>query len=219
MNWVWMIGPPLVRTALAVCFRVRIEGVHHLPASGPVIVAPNHVSVLDGPAISAVTGFHGRRATLNLIAAEMFNGLLGWILTQAGQISIRRGAGDTGALEAGLGALRGGSCLGIFPEGRVSDDASRGLQRIRSGLTRVALPSNTPVIPVGIWGTQATWPRRGFDPRALLRRPRLAFVYGQALVPAPGESPISFRDRYRIALLEQVRRARALAEDPEDVSA
>jgi 1-acyl-sn-glycerol-3-phosphate acyltransferase len=215
MNWIWSIGAPLVRAILAVCFDVRIEGIQHVPREGPVILAPNHVSVLDGPAVSAVTGTHRRRAMRNLIAAEVFTGVLGWILRQARQIPIRRGSGDTRALDAALDAVRSGSCVGIFPEGRVSDDPVAGLQRIRSGLTRIALPAHTPVIPVGVWGTQSSWPRSGLDVRAALRRPHLAFVYGEAMRPAPGETPTMFRERFAVALGEQVLRARASACDPQ----
>ena len=50
-----------------------------MPLTGPVVLAPNHVSVLDGPVVSAMTGSVRRRATRNLIAAEIFHGLVGWI--------------------------------------------------------------------------------------------------------------------------------------------
>lgn len=211
MNWIWTVGAPLVRPLLASVFRVRIEGVHHVPRTGPVVLAPNHLSVLDGPALSAVTGTHRWRATRNLIAAEVFGGTLGWILDQARQIPIRRGSGDVGALDEAVAALREGSCVGIFPEGRVHDDPRQGLQRIRSGLTRIALPTGAPVVPVGMWGTQEIWPRTGIVRAALWRRPTFAVVYGDPVVPHPGESPSAFRERYRAALQDAVARARAIA--------
>lgn len=212
MNWIWTIGAPLVRAIIGVVFRLRIEGVEHVPRRGPVIVAPNHVSVLDGPAVVATVGTHRWRATRNLIAAEIFSGLTGWILRQARQIPIRRGTGDTGALDEAVAAVLGGACAGVFPEGRVSDDPTAGLQRIRSGLTRIALPTGAPVIPVGIWGTQRLWSRTGIDRAALLRRPSLAIVFGPPLLPA-GSTPSEFRERYREALEVQLARARQLAGD------
>ena len=109
MNWVWAIGAPLVRAIMSIVCRVRIEGIEHVPRTGPVIVAPNHVSVLDGPAVSAVVGTHRWRATRNLIAAEVFEGVIGWILRQARQVPIRRGTGDTGALDDAIEAIRDGS--------------------------------------------------------------------------------------------------------------
>ena len=122
MNWIWAVGAPLVRAVIGLVFRVRIEGVEHVPRTGAVILAPNHVSVIDGPAVSAVTGAHRRRATHNLIAGEVFAGITGWILRQARQIPIRRGTGDTGALDAATRAIEDGWVVGIFPEGRVNED-------------------------------------------------------------------------------------------------
>lgn len=214
MNWIWIVGAPLVRVVMATVFRVRIEGIEHVPREGAVIVAPNHVSVLDGPAISAVTGIGRWRPTRNLIAAEVFHGVIGWIVRQAKQVPIRRGAGDTGALDEAIAAARDGSCVGIFPEGRVSEDPRAGLQRIRSGLTRVAIPSGAPVVPVGIWGTHEVWPKAGLDRTSLLRRHTMALVYGDAIVPHPQESPTAFRDRYREGLEAVLARARTLAGDP-----
>lgn len=208
MNWIWTIGAPSVRLIMSSVFRVRVEGIEHVPRAGTVIVAPNHVSVLDGPAVSAITGTYRRRALRNLIAAEVFHGVLGWILRQARQVPIRRGIGDTGAVDDAIEAARGGSCVGIFPEGRVNDEPENELQRIRSGLTRIALPTGAPVVPVGIWGTQAVWPRAGLMRAAMLRRHTMAVIYGEALVPHPGESPGGFRERYRAALDTVVSRAR-----------
>jgi 1-acyl-sn-glycerol-3-phosphate acyltransferase len=212
MNWIWVIGAPLVRMLFGLLFRLRIEGIEHVPRQGSVIVAPNHVSVLDGPLMVATVGTHRWRATRCLIAAEIFTGLTGWILRQARQIPIRRGSGDTGALDEAITAIMGGACAGVFPEGRVSDDADAGLQRIRSGLTRVAVPTGAPVVPVGIWGTQTVWPKAGLDRPALLRRPRLAIVFGPAIMPA-GSTPAEFRERYREALEARLSRARQLAGD------
>jgi 1-acyl-sn-glycerol-3-phosphate acyltransferase len=214
MNWIWAIGAPLVRSIFALLSRVTIEGIEHVPRAGAVILAPNHVSVLDGPALSAATGTHRWRATRYLIASEVFSGLTGWIIRQARQIPIRRGTGDTKALDDAVAAVRGGGCVGIFPEGRVSDEASAGLQRIRSGLTRIAIPTGAPVIPVGIWGTQAVWPKAGLDRAALWHRPRIAIVYGPPLMPG-GSTPTEFRERYREALEGQLARAQQLAGDGE----
>jgi 1-acyl-sn-glycerol-3-phosphate acyltransferase len=214
MNWVWAIGAPLVRAILSIVCRVRVEGIEHVPRTGPVIVAPNHVSVLDGPAVSAVVGTHRWRATRNLIAAEVFEGVIGWILRQARQVPIQRGTGDTGALDDAIEAIRDGSCVGVFPEGRVNEDPRAGLQRIRSGLTRIAMPTGASVVPVGIWGTHRVWPKEGLDRATLLRRETLAIVMGPGIQPHPDESPGEFRERCRDALETVVARARTMTGDP-----
>jgi 1-acyl-sn-glycerol-3-phosphate acyltransferase len=86
-------------------------------------------------------------------------------------------------------------------------------QRIRSGFARLALPTGTPVVPVGIWGTQDRWPRTG------LRwgrpwRPRLALAFGPPILPdgdAGSESDIAaLQDKLRDRLNEQVSVARSM---------
>lgn len=215
MTWIWAVGAPLVRALMSLVFRVRIEGLDRVPRRGRAVLAPNHVSVLDGPALVAVVGAARWRPTHSLITSEVFHGLLGWILTQADQIPVRRGTGDQEAMRAAATALTDGSLLGLFPEGHVNEEPAGALQRIRSGLTRLAIPTGAPVIPVGIWGTQTLWPRDGLIRRALLRRPRFAMVFGPAVVPAPegAEAPSEFRARYLAALELVVARARSLAGD------
>jgi 1-acyl-sn-glycerol-3-phosphate acyltransferase len=215
MTWIWAVGAPLVRGLMSLVFRVRIEGLDRVPRHGKAILAPNHVSVLDGPALVAVVGAHRWRPTHSLITSEVFHGLLGWILHEADQIPVRRGTGDQDAMRAAATALTKDSLLGLFPEGHVNEDPFGALQRIRSGLTRLAIPTGAPVIPVGIWGTQALWPREGLIRGALLRRPRFAMVFGPAVVPAAegAEAPSDFRGRYLAALELVVVRARSLAGD------
>ena len=216
MNWLWRLGAPAVRWLLSLGFRIRVTGADGVPRSGPIILACNHVSVLDGPALAAVTGSRCRRATRFLIAAEMWRGPIGWILRTARQIPIRRGEGDAGALQAAVAAVDRGGCAGIFPEGRVSVDATGQLERLRSGIARVAMPTGAPVIPVGIWGTQEVWSRGRLHLRALLRRPTLALVYGDPVLPAGDLQERSevdaFLARVAAAMGTQVEAAIAIAD-------
>ncbi len=217
MNWIWSLGAPLVRGILTLMFRVRIEGLERVPRRDRAILACNHVSVLDGPVLAAVVGTGRRRATRFLIASEIFDTGWGWILRQARQVPIRRGRGDTTALDLVVEVVKGGAVAGIFPEGRVSDDPSAGLQRFRSGISRVAIPSGAQVIPVGIWGTHTTWPKEGFRWSQLRRRPVMAVVFGDPIAPpSPGDRegpPGAFRRRLGSAIDAQILRARAITED------
>jgi 1-acyl-sn-glycerol-3-phosphate acyltransferase len=213
MDPLWTVGVPVVRALMSIVFDIRVEGDRHVPRTGPAIIAPNHISVLDGPLLTVLTAHRRRRATRNLIAAEVFRGPVGWLLRTTAQLPISRGTGDSGALDAAIEALRNGSMVGIFPEGRVNEDASGGLQRIRSGLTRIAFPAGAPVVPVGLWGTHAIWPRGGLDRTALRRRRPFAVVYGEPLLPRPHEPPADFRERFEVALRTVLCRARSLASE------
>ena len=212
----WRILGPIVRPIERLLFRVAVEGVEHVPATGPAIIAFNHVSVLDGPCVAIETSIRRRREIRFLTAAEVFQRFFfGRLMRAFDQIPIRRGEGDAGALDAAIEAVRAGAVAALAPEGRVGDDPNLGLQRIRSGVARIALPTGAPVIPLGIWGTQSRWSRGGPDFRKLWRRHRLALVYGEPLYPQgdSGEDVDGFRERLCVALESQVERARELAEE------
>jgi 1-acyl-sn-glycerol-3-phosphate acyltransferase len=208
----WAVGSAALLPIVRALFRVRIEGIEYVPASGSGILAFNHVSVLDGPALGIETAFRRRREVRFLIAAEVFgHWFYGRVLRSFDQIPIHRGVGDEHALDSAIERVRAGALAAIAPEGRVSDNPEAGLQRIRRGCARIALPTGAPVIPVGIWGAQARWSSTGPHWSRLWHREPLAIVYGPALRPHPEDDLESFSERLGVALEEQVRRARALA--------
>jgi 1-acyl-sn-glycerol-3-phosphate acyltransferase len=118
---------------------------------------------------------------------------------------------DSRALGTAVETVRSGAVAAIAPEGRVGDRPEAGLQRIRSGCARIALPTGAPVIPVGMWGTQRRWPSGGPIWAGLWRRVPLALVFGPPLHPHADDDIASFGARLGEALEVQVRRARALA--------
>ena len=215
-NLWWRIGAPLVWPIERAIFRVRIEGVENIPASGPGVLAFNHVSVLDGPCLAIETSLRSRREVRFLVAAELF-GLFffGWVMRCFDQIPIRRGQRDATALHEAIATVREGALAAIAPEGRVSEDPALGLQRIRSGVARVAMPTGAPVIPVGIWGTQRRWPRDGLKRARLWRRETVAIVYGPPIsaLGDPDEPEVidAFREELSVALTAAVTRAKAIA--------
>ncbi len=129
------------RLAMAACTpivrgwgRMEVRGLEQLPATGPVLLAGNHDSYWDPVAVGVAA--LGRRQIRALAKSELWKvpGLRR-VLDGMGQIPIDRGRADAGAMERAVGALRGGACIGIFPEGT----RSRGRElRARSGLARLA---------------------------------------------------------------------------------
>ncbi len=170
----------LVGPVMRLLFRLRFRGLEHIPADGPAIVAANHLSVLDGIVLGLASVERGRIVRF-LAAAEWFERpSIAWALRLYRQIPVRRGEGDSGALDAAIATLRAGALAGIFPEGRVT--RGPGLERGRTGVARIALAVGAPVVPVGIWGTQARWPRSGLTFRRPLR-PRVTLSFGHAIEP------------------------------------
>ncbi len=162
LNGWWRFGVVVLGGVVRVLFRVRANGVEHVPMQGPGIVASNHVSVLDGIVLALVVARRRRRMTRFLTAAEFFRKpFYAWALRLYRQIPIRRGEGDDGALDEAVRTVRAGALAGIFPEGKVNPAPEGPLQRGRSGVARMSLATGAPVVPVGIWGTQRRWPRGG----------------------------------------------------------
>jgi 1-acyl-sn-glycerol-3-phosphate acyltransferase len=212
----WLFGIAVVGFFSRVLFRLRVEGADRVPSSGSAIVAGNHVSALDGVALALATGSRGRRMTRFLVAAEFFRKLwCGWALRLYRQIPIRRGERDQGALDVAIETIRGGALAGIFPEGTVNPEPGAGLMRGRKGAARIALATDAPVVPVGIWGTQARWPKLGLHLRRPWR-PVVAISYGEPIPPKGDAGSAAdvqaFADVIIDAIAAQAERARELAE-------
>ena len=151
-----------------------------------------------------------------LVAAEFFRKLwYGWALRLYRQIPLRRGERDQGALDVAIETIRGGALAGIFPEGTVNPEPGGGLMRGRKGVARIALATDAPVVPVGIWGTQARWPRSGLHFRRPWR-PVVAISYGEPIRPKGDQGSTAdvqaFTNVIMEALAEQEVRAKELAE-------
>jgi 1-acyl-sn-glycerol-3-phosphate acyltransferase len=212
----WRIGLAIVRPFVAASFRFEVVGARHVPR-GAAVVAANHVSALDGILLAVANGRDAGRMTRFLVAAEFLSyRRFGWALRLYRQIPLHRGAGDADALREAVATVAGGALAGIFPEGRVNPDPDDGLQRGHRGVARIALAARAPVVPVGIWGTQARWPQPGLR---LGRpwRPRVAVVYGPP-VDADGDTQSiddvdAFTASVMLAIDEQARAARDRATD------
>lgn len=182
LNAWWRAALAFFGSIFRTIFRQRIVALDRVPAGGPAILAPNHVSVLDGPVLAMVVARHGRPVRFLVTSGAFKIPVVGLVLRLFRQIPVRRGEQNAGALDEAIVTVRRGALAGVFPEGRVNDPPARALQRGRTGLARVALATGAPVIPVGIWGTQARWPRGGPWRRQPLRPP-LALVFGEPIEP------------------------------------
>jgi 1-acyl-sn-glycerol-3-phosphate acyltransferase len=152
---------------LRLLFRPRIEGMENIPESGAAIVAGNHLSFSDHFLMPAILP---RRITF-LAKAEYFTGpglkgrLTAAFFRAVGQIPVDRSGGKASqsAIEAGLGVLRRGELLGIYPEGTRSHDGR--LYRGRTGVAVMALRAGVPVIPCAMVGTFELQPPGRVVPR------------------------------------------------------
>lgn len=141
------------------CFtRVEVEGLGHVPSTGPLIIASNHMSNADPPLIASwLTPALGRPVHWMAKAEALEWPVIGWFMRQNGSFGIRRGAADTEAFRLARSVLDDGRVLGAFPEGTRSPDGR--LAPAKDGVTLLALRTGAPILPVGVAGTDRFWPR------------------------------------------------------------
>jgi 1-acyl-sn-glycerol-3-phosphate acyltransferase len=146
--------------ALRAVYRPTVSGVEHVPRTGPLILAGNHISFADEIFTPLVAG----RQVFYFAKAEYFTtpGLKGRAMAAffsgLGQVPVERADTRSAAavIDIGVEVLGEGRALGIFPEGTRSPDGR--LYKFRTGVARLALRSGAPVIPVGIVGTREVQP-------------------------------------------------------------
>jgi 1-acyl-sn-glycerol-3-phosphate acyltransferase len=141
-------------------FRPVVTGAAHVPRTGPVILAANHLSVLDSFLIPLMTP---RRVSF-LAKQEYFAGgspkqwLTRTLLTGVDAIGVPRDGFRAAqeSLEVALRVLKDGGAFGIHPEGSRSRDGR--LYRGHTGVAWLAIASGAPVVPVAVLGTERVQP-------------------------------------------------------------
>lgn len=146
-------------------FRVRVEGIEHVPAEGGAILAGNHLAVFDSFFLPLVVK---RRVTFVAKAEYFEDPKTAWFFRAVGQIPIKRGGGSASqrALESAKEALDGGGLFGIYPEGTRSPDGR--LYKGHTGVARLALQCRVPVLAVACIGTREAQPPGQGIPRLFM---------------------------------------------------
>ena len=169
-----MILSPLIWTL----WRGRSIASYNVPASGPVILAPNHFSFLDHFFLAAFL----RRKVRFMAKSQLFTRPMQWVYFHGGVFPVRRGHRDEEAFITAETILGRGGCVAMYCEGgrsrsgRVSDHA-------KPGIGRLALESGAPVVPVAIHGSQKArnWKRFQF--------PKVTIQYGEPIAFEPVQDP------------------------------
>ncbi|TQL48164.1 1-acyl-sn-glycerol-3-phosphate acyltransferase [Homoserinimonas aerilata] len=151
-----LVAGPILRTV----FRPWVTGHENIPKTGGVILASNHLSVVDSVFLPLMMD---RRISF-LAKSDYYTtrGIKGWaiktFLKATGMIPIDRSGGKASeaSLNTGLGVLARGEILGIYPEGTRSPDGN--LYRGRTGVARMILEGNVPVVPVAMIDTEKAMP-------------------------------------------------------------
>lgn len=164
---------------LMLAFRPKVKGLRNVPATGPLIIASNHLSFSDSIFMPLVVP---RKVTF-LAKSEYFTspgpkGLLKKLTFIAlGQVPVDRSGGrrSEAALITGLQVLSAGDCLGIYPEGTRSPDGR--LYKARTGIARLAIESGAPIIPVAMFNTDKIQPTGTVMPKVK----RVGMTFGEPM--------------------------------------
>jgi 1-acyl-sn-glycerol-3-phosphate acyltransferase len=146
--------------------RWQVEGAHHVPVSGPAILAANHASFMDPPLVGAALP----RAISYLARENLFRfPVFGSILRAWDVVPVDREGGSPAGLKAILDRLEDDRVVILFPEGTRSRNGQ--LQPARSGIGLLVIKSTAPVVPILIRGTFEAYSRGMVFPR-----PRPVFI-------------------------------------------
>ncbi len=151
----------IARDELWPWLRFDLEGAEHLRTGAGAIVASNHRSYLD-PLVVGYAAAKADRPARFLAKKEVTDApVVGQIATSLGAIRVDRGGDTSSSMLQAERALRAGELVAVFPQGTIPrgraffDPELQG----RYGAVRLALETGTPIVPLGLWGSELAWPR------------------------------------------------------------
>ena len=193
----WLVAYWILKVVLSPVFfllwRVKVEGREHIPVHGPAVLAANHQSFCDSFFLPLVL----RRRVTYVAKAEYFdNWKTACFFLAAGQIPMNRSGGGASqrALDTATEVLNAGHLLGIYPEGTRAPDPR--LHKGHTGVARLSLRCDVPIIPVGIVGTRAVQPpgsnvMRPFHAVTIRFGPPVTYLHaGQAVTTGECGEPV-----------------------------
>jgi long-chain acyl-CoA synthetase len=137
-----------------------VEGLEKLPASGPFLICPNHVSYLDPFLLCSVLPFRVIRDIFILGYTDYLQGrVAGRLAASVNIVPVDPNANLSRAMRVAAHGLREGRILLVFPEGERS--ISGKLTKFKKGSAILSVELDAPIVPVGIVGTFEAWPRGG----------------------------------------------------------
>jgi len=184
VSGLYAVAKLIVAPGLRAIWRPRVSGAANVPRTGPVILAANHLSMVD----SFLLPLPLHRQVYFLAKEEYFhNPLLRVVMKGFNNIPVDRSGGRASllALDAAMPVLGAGRILGIYPEGTRSPDGR--LYRGRPGVAKLALESGAALIPCGLIGTDRIHPTGARLPRVTRPGPELIFGEPLDLQPWAGQ--------------------------------
>ena len=153
-DFCYLTWPPLFRLFL----RMEVFGRENIPEEGPVVIASNHLSLLDPPILGAAA----TRKIHFMAKSELFKpAWFGALIRKLGAFPVKRGEMDREAIKTGLTILKENKVLAVFPEGTRSKDGELG--RAGGGAFMMGIKRKAKIVPAYIYGTDLSrhpgWPK------------------------------------------------------------
>ena len=207
--------PPIIATALAgfrlLGQRFQMTGAEHVPRSGGVLLAYNHIGYVDF-IYGGLAARPSRRLVRFMAKRELFDHRwVGPLMRSLHHIEVDRGEGIA-SFHAAVDHLRQGEAVGIFPEATIS--RAMELKEFKAGAVRIAAEAGVPVVPVILWGTQRL--KTKDHPQDFSRGKTIAITVGEPLHPT-GANPVAETVELKSAmsrLLDETIRAYPAEEQP-----
>jgi 1-acyl-sn-glycerol-3-phosphate acyltransferase len=159
---------------LGLWFRPQVVGKEHVPATGPVILAPVHRSFAD----FGFTAFCTRRKLFFMTKDSMWkNKWLGRLLLYVGAFPVHRESADREALQRAEEALNRGQCLVLFPEGTRRQGPA--IENLMEGAAFLSARTGAPIVPIGIGASDLSMPKGSAIPKPY----KIQLVIGPAIAP------------------------------------
>ncbi|MDF1604451.1 lysophospholipid acyltransferase family protein [Nocardioides sp. YIM 152315] len=207
---------PTVIVAARTAFRLlgqrfQLTGTEHVPRSGGVLLACNHIGYVDF-VYGGFAAHPSRRLVRFMAKREIFDHRVGGpVMRSMHHIEVDRGEG-LASFHTAVDYLRAGEAVGIFPEATIS--RSMELKEFKTGAVRIAAAAGVPIVPVTMWGTQRMMTKD--HPRDFSRDRTIAISVGEPLHPT-GADPVAETAELRSAmtgLLDRTIRAYPAEEQP-----
>jgi len=185
-DWVYDVVHVLTGLFALTAFRLTAHGAERVPATGPVVIVPNHASFMDHFFVGGLL----RRKVRFMAKSQLFRPPMQFVYSHGGVFPVRRGHRDEEAFVTARAILERAGCLAMYAEGGRSRSGELA-ERARPGVGRLALETGAPVVPVAIDGSVRVrnWKRGRF--------PRVTVSFGEPLRFEPVAAPT--RDQQQAA--------------------
>ena len=176
-------------------YRFDVRGAEHIPATGPGVLAGNHIGFLDFTFIGYAARLRDRHVRFMAKRSVFELPVAGWLMRRMRHIPVDRREGWR-AYRQGLLMIDDGQLVGVFPEATIS--RSWLLKPFKRGAAGFAVSRRVPLVPVVVWGGHRVYTVDGH--RSLRRRVPITVSVGEALIPVDGETIDELSARLHLAM-------------------